>query len=388
MALTVQDLINRNLFPGLRLAAGIRGVENRITWVNIMEILDTPQTTKSGELLITTGYGLAEESKYSDIIPQLKGRGISGIAIQPGYYIDTIPGYILDAADDCGLPILSLPPDYSFSDLLHVLIGEIGSETELLSPTGFDSGYFLQTLTEHLSGSPQSIFTGSQPAFLLCVRAVNASAVKAEQMEQAMKQLKSQLQDRSQEIIPVVRSGGLACFLLSLKEKQHFNALSYDIQLQLTLFSEQVGVRFYAGSDRLMHQEALPLGFRHTAQCLSLLQKLEAKRGICPYENYDFIETFGSLYLAGRDRFVQSKQLRILLEQDRSKGSDYVRTLRLYLSENCNTSRTAERLFIHRHTLLNRLESIRNLSGLDLQNYYSRLSMSCALMLHDLYGVS
>ncbi len=128
-----------------------RGIENRITWVNIMEILDTPETIQPGELLITTGYGLSDKAKYGDLIARLKSRGISGIAVQTGYYIDQIPNFILEAANQHDLPILHLPAEYSFSDILRILIGEIGAEPELLTPSGFDSGYFQQTLSEQLT---------------------------------------------------------------------------------------------------------------------------------------------------------------------------------------------------------------------------------------------
>ena len=136
MALTINDILNRNLFPGLELRAGAEFSSNIVSWVNIMEILDTTESVKAGELLITTGYGLDDSSAYTNLIRRLKERGTAGIMIQPGYYIDQIPPYILADADRLGLPVLFLPPDYSFSDLLHTLISEIASDTSVISSAG------------------------------------------------------------------------------------------------------------------------------------------------------------------------------------------------------------------------------------------------------------
>ena len=111
MALTINDILNRNLFPGLELRAGAEFSSNIVSWVNIMEILDTTESVKAGELLITTGYGLDDSSAYTNLIRRLKERGTAGIMIQPGYYIDQIPPYILADADRLGLPVLFLPPD-------------------------------------------------------------------------------------------------------------------------------------------------------------------------------------------------------------------------------------------------------------------------------------
>ena len=93
MALTVSDILARNLLPGMHLVSGGLGLENVVTWVNIMEILDTPESTQPGELLITTGYGLADRSRYSGLIARLKERGVSAVAIQTGYYIDRSPNW-------------------------------------------------------------------------------------------------------------------------------------------------------------------------------------------------------------------------------------------------------------------------------------------------------
>ena len=64
----------------------------------------------------------------------------------------------------------------------------------------------------------------------------------------------------------------------------------------------------------------------------------------------------------------------------------YVHTLRSYLADNCNISRTAERLYIHRHTLMKRLDKIQELCGIDFNDYYARIYMSLALLFHDYFA--
>ena len=88
MALTIQDLISQRVFPDVKLLAGQKGNKNEIQWINIMEILDTPKSVQPGELLFTTGYGLQQEESHRDLIAWLVKRGVSGVAIQLGYYLD------------------------------------------------------------------------------------------------------------------------------------------------------------------------------------------------------------------------------------------------------------------------------------------------------------
>ena len=107
MAFLVKDLVDRQIFGGVRLVAGVLNVSNPILWVNVMEILDTPRSLNEGELVVSTGYGLEDQSLHKDLIHQLKKRGVSGLAIQPGYYIDQIPEYIIEDANKEGLPVLA-----------------------------------------------------------------------------------------------------------------------------------------------------------------------------------------------------------------------------------------------------------------------------------------
>lgn len=72
MAFLVKDLVDRQIFGGVKLAAGIENVSNPILWVNVMEILDTPRSLNEGELVVSTGYGLEDQSLHIDLIHQLK----------------------------------------------------------------------------------------------------------------------------------------------------------------------------------------------------------------------------------------------------------------------------------------------------------------------------
>ncbi len=71
-----------------------------------------------------------------------------------------------------------------------------------------------------------------------------------------------------------------------------------------------------------------------------------------------------------------------LKEADEENQSEYMKTLRTYLDENLNATRTAEALFIHRSTLLYRLDKIKEILQCELddpdENFY--LSFSFRLL--------
>jgi purine catabolism regulator len=73
-----------------------------------------------------------------------------------------------------------------------------------------------------------------------------------------------------------------------------------------------------------------------------------------------------------------------LIAYDRAQGTDLIETLNAYFAHNGNLSATAEALYVHRNTLLYRMERIREISGLDFDNSETRLSVQLALRAHRL----
>jgi DNA-binding PucR family transcriptional regulator len=69
-----------------------------------------------------------------------------------------------------------------------------------------------------------------------------------------------------------------------------------------------------------------------------------------------------------------------LVEHDRERRSDLVRTLRAYFAAGGNASEAADRMFLHRNSLLYRLERIRKLTGLDLRDPGVALALQLGLL--------
>jgi purine catabolism regulator len=67
-------------------------------------------------------------------------------------------------------------------------------------------------------------------------------------------------------------------------------------------------------------------------------------------------------------------------------GGELLRTLETYFRHNGNISQAADALFIHRNTLIYRMERIAEITGLDLDNTETRLALQLALRIHKMLG--
>ena len=80
-------------------------------------------------------------------------------------------------------------------------------------------------------------------------------------------------------------------------------------------------------------------------------------------------------------QFLISPDIARLQEAEGQYSFSLVDTLRAYLECNCNLIRTAEHLFLHKNTLLYRLNHIKNLIRCDLSDADERLLLMLSFKL-------
>ncbi|MEP7040903.1 MAG: PucR family transcriptional regulator ligand-binding domain-containing protein [Chloroflexota bacterium] len=115
-----------------RVLAGMAGLERRVRHVNVMEVPDILPWVQPDELLLTTAYPLRDDrAALGTLVPGLHAKGLAGIAIKPDRYLEEIPPAMLTAADACGFPLIELPPESSFNDIISAVLSVILNEQSL-----------------------------------------------------------------------------------------------------------------------------------------------------------------------------------------------------------------------------------------------------------------
>lgn len=126
IGITVKEVLEKKLLGNAELIAGETGLNRVITRVNIMEVPDIINWVKPGELLFTTVYSIKDDFEAQKaLIPALHQKGLAAIGIKPGRYIKEIPDAMIQAADRLGFPLIKLPFEISFSDLMLPILHEI-----------------------------------------------------------------------------------------------------------------------------------------------------------------------------------------------------------------------------------------------------------------------
>lgn len=126
IGITIEDALHLKQFRNAKVVAGRTGLSRVIKSVNVMEVPDIFRWVKEGELLLTTVFAIRDDiDAQRELIPTLAKHGLAGIAIKPGRYIEEIPKMMIAQADECNFPLIELPLEASFSDLMEPILSEI-----------------------------------------------------------------------------------------------------------------------------------------------------------------------------------------------------------------------------------------------------------------------
>ena len=384
MPLTVRDIIENNFFPGTELITGRESAGNIISWVNVQEILDSVDMVGSGELLITTGFDLADYTRYFNLIKRLKAKGVVGLMVQTGYYVDSIPVYILESARKYKFPVLELPASFSFSEVLKTLISEINRESVIGNQSYLDFNYFYPKLKKKLAESLERGIGSDNIIAVLAVSAVNVYNEVGPDIEEAFENIKSLAVINCDTYIGHYEKNVQMTFCLGFENATKLRDLMDEVQVLLIRLSNKIGLNLFATADTV-EDNNLENCIKHCMEALQTLHSIRAIRGTCMYEHMTFLKKLYSIYRTNTLYSKENKVLRLLIDKDRESDSDYIKTVRFFLEENGNVTRAAKRLFVHRHTLINRMDAIKDITGFNFDDYFERLDLSLALMLNDYF---
>ncbi|WP_449066523.1 PucR family transcriptional regulator ligand-binding domain-containing protein, partial [Planomonospora algeriensis] len=123
---SVGEVLGVSTLAGARLIAGAGGLDRVVQRLNVMEVPDILAWVKPHELLLTTGYPLRNTPQSLDrLVADLDERGLAALAIKLGRYLDELPGEMAEQADRLGFPLILLPDDVGFDDILNQVLTDI-----------------------------------------------------------------------------------------------------------------------------------------------------------------------------------------------------------------------------------------------------------------------
>ena len=381
-------------------------------WVHSSEIYEIGPLLSGGELLLTTGLGLAgaDAGARRHYVRELAERGVAGIAVELGRTLTEMPYELVDESRRRGLPLVALRAVVPFIRIAEAANTAIVTQslTDRPHPAYDRDGRVAALLVELAEGTALS-----QPDVLARARALDFTVDRTHRLvgAAATGPGAGAVLDRAAELLGgrLLRAavpggsprpeagGGAVAALLSVPARANgtgdaVRAVQGAVvaaageapggaALTVALGPAAPGEAAWSrwGESLREARTALTLALRVPAaepQCCDgalvtssralALERQLVGDGLTP---------------ASRDRLAHlvSRALGPLLEWEAAHPSDLVRTLEVHLRNGCSPTRTAALLHVGRQSLYQRLERIESLLGLPVgeADAHAELLLAC-----------
>jgi purine catabolism regulator len=106
--------------------SGRTGLNREVSWVHVVDHSDPEDSLSEGELLLTSGIALSQDpSLQREIFQIMQRQNSAALVIALGRYMPDVPRQMLQASDDCGIPIIGLAWEVNFGDITRAVLAPL-----------------------------------------------------------------------------------------------------------------------------------------------------------------------------------------------------------------------------------------------------------------------
>ena len=392
MATYCKDLLEIDVFKRIPLIAGEQGLDRRITWPYVATTHEIANWLHGGELLFVTGVGsdLNDEWLISLLMECISSELSGMVILTGGPYIKSIPSVMCELADEHAFPLFEMPWEIKLVDITQAIVNLIINHQDkykksrnLLERLLFTDPVESSSLDEVLKIYG---FKNYQYKFIAVI-----SVIEDELNENSREYIESNLismlsgfaiEDKL-DLITMSYAGKVVCLVLANTLEHIKTANKYLMSTVQMAQAKYSNVTIQIGFGRTYEKLNQVLkSFNEALKVLSFSRQL-GKEEIINYSDLGIYRMFFGIKDTAEIKAYSEDNIGELIRHDQQNKTFLLVTLKEFLVNNGNLVKTAQALYIHRNTLLYRLNSIRNLIQKDLDNGMVRMELFNSIIIHE-----
>lgn len=391
MNIKCRNLSELKCFSHIRLAAGSGGLDHSITWVYICQGTQIGEWIHGGELVFVTGMegGCSEEILCGMLRECIENAAAGMVILLDSEHIAAVPESVLAQADRENMPLYEMPWELKLVDVTKEIADTIiMNQLRERSAEGFFSELLFSRNISPAAVRQMGIRCGADtnsPAAILILRPVfsgNDSYRRADYdnaVSALSKSLERCLEQRRITSVSCVYMDEIFLYI-NCSDSAEAAQLCGRLREVCETFCEKYPYRIYGGMGRAASDpEEIRRSYAEARRSLSAAEKGSDR--VCVL----FFAELGILrLLINADNRTELRDyclsvLKPLADSDRRFATDYVNTLEVYLNSNCSLVAAADKLFIHRNTMVYRVNKIRELMKIDFSDMNAKTECMNAL---------
>jgi purine catabolism regulator len=191
------------------------------------------------------------------------------------------------------------------------------------------------------------------------------------------------LAEHDRRALPVWRDRQL---VLLLEERETNSGVHLARDLAAALRHPAVDLLVGVGGAHNPDAGGVANSFEEAQEAMRVARALGRAQGVVSFAELGMLHWLYHLPPGHADDNIYLEHVRALATYDREKEAELVKTLETYLDYGGSLVDAAKALYVHRNTLLHRIERIEELRGLDLRDSQQRVNLHVALKYFLLHG--
>lgn len=391
MAIRLKNLLKLPSLSKIELLSGEKGLDNIVTWPYACQMNSFSEWVQGGELVFITGFGINDNE---DIMVSFVQEGhkckIAGLVFFADKYIKRIPQKLLDLSNKLNLPVFKLPWEVKLIDITREISGFIVSSQKRCE--------FLYNWAENiLFGNEKSLRDAEENSkqFGFDVGIPHQIAIISDDFESdALKTAVSEkhlnyffvtvqdvLQTYSSDVL-CIPHGNYLILIIPAKNNKEEDAENLLNNVYGELLSRNSELKFYAGIGRICTgSKGLRKSYIDAERVIRLVSVSKVSRNILSYRNLGIFRIFYEV--SDRNELLEfyNDIMGPLLKYDKQNNTEFVKTLDILFENKMNHIKTAQSLYIHRNSLVYRLNRIEKILNLKLDDPTTLLELQTCILI-------
>ncbi len=388
MPISVEQIVN-NLPPyyRIRLVAGKKGIYNTdISWVSVVEDYDTEKFKNTNRIILTSGMNIESEDEILNFAKNLHKVKVSALFVNIGKYIKEIPKELRNYCDEVNIPLYTIPWDVLMSDVAKDIIQALmREETKNLSVSELMQSIIFNTenLSNQLNKLSSYGFSGEET---YCPVIVKVDAVHENDHHMFLKSVKmccERAADETENIIVSFLYNRIVTLIAVDANKDNLdNFVKY--------LNDSLNIRFYncksficVGRSESIYK--LSVNFKRLLPLMNVALRNEIH--VLYYDKMGMYKILSEVSDMSILKDVYNETLGRLTQYDRENNTDLTEYIKNYIYCDGNVQTVANKFFVHRNTVNNKLNRIKEITDINPMTLDGKIVFSTAIKISELYNI-
>lgn len=387
----IRDLLKLDTFKDFELVSGESGLDRGVSWPNVAQTVSIREWLVGGDVILMSGVGLKITDEFlTDIVIQAAdGRAACIIMLINPEHIASIPQAAIDEAVKRGLAVFAAPWETKLSKV-------IGSVSMLVSNDRLEERMHSEFLDRLLSGEinhDDSVYRQSMEKYgLLGKKAVAVIDYKFDE-----KYLQTENRAYHNDCVMQKMISLFERYFGKINYFNQYNRQAFIISADNTVENDIVNTirmiyNIFIKENKSVH---VRIGIGEIAQGVEglkksydqsrIARKTINKSGVMFYKELGIYQLLFYIGDTSKIGDYVKEILNPLFIYDKKNSQNLIDTLREYLKCGQNVTQASQNLYIHRNTMIKRVEKIEELLGCSIKNAEVTNQLYNAVKIYDLF---